>query len=1147
MSDASITSKPFFVTGGTLHLDATSYVTRKADADLLAALLESEYCYVLNSRQMGKSSLCVRTIAKLSEQGATPVFLDLTKFGGSNLSSEQWYAGLLSETGRSLGVRKEFLLYWKDHSELSPLQRYFGALQEVALNEIQGRIVLFIDEIDVTRSLAFSADEFFAAIRQLYVGRSQEPSLRRIAFCLLGTATPAELIQDTRVSPFNIGRRIALADFTAAEALVLAQGLPEGERLLQRILYWTNGHPYLTQRLCVAVAESPSPNVDSICRELFLTRTARESDDNLMFVRNRLLKSEVDLASLLEMLRRIRTGSRVLDDEADPLKGVLKLSGVAREENGTLKMRNRIYSEVFDKSWIESQMPDAELRRQKAAYRQGWLRALSLSSVVLALFAAVAGVANNNALRERIARADADAQRKTAQRALAEAQEQRRLAIASGEQVLQYAEEVNKQKGISEANAQEALNQRTKTAQALAVAQAQKRKADANLVLAKSRLTEANAARGEARAQLRAAERASYTANMNLIPREWESGNIGHVLELLEKTRNYWNRGFEWGYWNRRCHLDLLTYPNHAEKAESAAFSPDGAQCVTAGGSADAWDAATGKRLFPLRGGGKVRCVAYSPDGKRIASANDDGMVRIWSRAAGKALLEFKGHDGAVISVAFSRDGTRLATGGIDNAARIWDSATGRELKTFQGHSDYVYGAVFSPDGRRIATSSRDNSAKVWDVATGKETFALKGFVQPLRSICFSPNGRQILTAGWDATARVFDSATGKEMFVLKHPDAVHSAVFSPDGKRILTACWDNVARVWDVASRKEILLLKGHTAPVYSAVFSPDGKRVLTASADKTAKIWDAESSREFLATKTYPASVLAAALSKDGDRAAVAGSGTPFSVWESVTGKEAFRLKDNAQSALSVAFSPDGKQVVIGKHDNSALVTDSVSGVAVLTLKGHANQVSAVAFSPDGKRIATGSIDKSAKIWDAKTGKELATLHGHTETVNSICYSPDGGRILTASSDKTAIIWEVATGKPLLTLRGHTEYVAAAIFSPDGKRIATASWDRNAIIWDAATGKPLLTLTGHTEYVTAICFSSDGKQVVTGSLDGSAKVWDSASGEELLSLKGHSNTIVCAALSKDGKRILTASYDGTAKVWAADFEAGGSLPKRH
>ncbi|HLK61187.1 MAG TPA: AAA-like domain-containing protein [Chthonomonadaceae bacterium] len=410
------TTDGFYVTGGSLRRDATSYVTRKADEELFQALTRTEYCYILTSRQMGKSSLMIRTAVRLLEARTRVVVLDLTAIG-QNLTPEQWYDGLLQDMAQQLDLEDEMDALWERSERFGPLQRFLSALREVVLSDDQpSPVVLFVDEIDTVRSLPFSTDEFFAAIRECYNRRAKDPRFERLTFCLLGVAAPTDLIRDTRMTPFNIGRRIELTDFTLGEAAPLAEGLasrkgaktqrentgsvgallaaPWGEGVLQRILYWTGGHPYLTQRLCQAVAEDAevqgeesiaNPDVDQLCEELFLSPQARERDDNLIFVRERLLRSEEDRASLLDLYGRVRAGQRVKNDETNPLVALLRLSGIVRAQEGKLCVRNRIYEQVFDRAWIRENMPDAEVRRQKQAFRRGVVRTLAVASLVLAL------------------------------------------------------------------------------------------------------------------------------------------------------------------------------------------------------------------------------------------------------------------------------------------------------------------------------------------------------------------------------------------------------------------------------------------------------------------------------------------------------------------------------------------------------------------------------------------------------------------------------------------------------------------------------------------------------------------------------------------------------------------------------------------
>ena len=248
----------FFVAGGTLRADAPSYVERAADGELYDALTRREYCYVLTSRQMGKSSLMVRAASRLAADGVSVVVLDLTAYG-QNVTVEQWYESPLLTVGARLDCEDEVEDFWADNANLPPMRRWFEALSQVVLPSIASPVVILIDQIDIVQSLPFSTNEFFAGIRECFTRRTQDEEFGRLTFCLIGVATPTDLIDDPRVTPFNVGSRIELNDIADTDAEGLAAGPRRddatGRKLLRRVLYWTGGHPYLTQRLSQAVAE----------------------------------------------------------------------------------------------------------------------------------------------------------------------------------------------------------------------------------------------------------------------------------------------------------------------------------------------------------------------------------------------------------------------------------------------------------------------------------------------------------------------------------------------------------------------------------------------------------------------------------------------------------------------------------------------------------------------------------------------------------------------------------------------------------------------------------------------------------------------------------------------------------------------------
>ena len=377
----------FFVAGGTLRPDDPSYVTRPADHDLLQQLQAGEFCYVLTPRQMGKSSLMVRTAQRLREDGTRVAIVDLTSIGtgSSELSPDQWYLGLLSRIRTQLRLATDVQRWWDEHGTLGISQRFTTFLHDVLLVECSEPVVILIDEIDSTLNLNFR-DDFFAAIRAVYNERATDPTYQRLTFALFGVATPTDLIQDRERTPFNIGRRIDLREFTLNDAQPLRDGLAASfsnrvDAILKWIFYWTNGHPYLTQKLCHVLQTEGLVDVNDAVQRIFLSDEGRK-DPNLTFVQDRVANSpEQEKRRMLQLYRRVQRGDWIADDNRSPVQNRLELYGLVGVAQGQLQVRNRIYERVFDGTWITSMMPVD--RRQRRAVLSSIAMIVLSASVIL--------------------------------------------------------------------------------------------------------------------------------------------------------------------------------------------------------------------------------------------------------------------------------------------------------------------------------------------------------------------------------------------------------------------------------------------------------------------------------------------------------------------------------------------------------------------------------------------------------------------------------------------------------------------------------------------------------------------------------------------------------------------------------------------
>jgi WD40 repeat protein len=670
----------------------------------------------------------------------------------------------------------------------------------------------------------------------------------------------------------------------------------------------------------------------------------------------------------------------------------------------------------------------------------------------------------------------------------------------------------------------------------------------------------ADTQRDVAEAQRNVAVEQRKLADMQLALQMWEEGDVQRANDLIEASRPAPGQPppFEWRYLRVLCQdQSIETFGGPNLRYRSALFFDRNALLLNDEKTLILRD------LSPR----KDQLLLEDPDGiwnpalcschtNLLATATDDGRIKVWDLAARRVRVEFEGNprspkvtdSSAFYTITFSRDGRWLASASRDNSVKLWDveSRSSQPVWTVHHYSYSANAVVFSPDGRQLFSSGSEAMICAWAVATGlAATAPLEGHTGWIRTLATSVDGLWMASGSGDSTVIVWDAISRKpERRLFGHRTGVMALAFSPDQRSLASGGYDGTIRLFDLKTAQQISLLRGHGATVKRLSFSPDGQLLASQSEDGLVKLWPATPGLEDNALTGSPGWLQAVALSPDGRRlASVVLDTFAVNLWDLPT-RSRIVLSGHTSAVMCAAFSPNGRMLATGSHDHTVRLWDVSERKAVATLT-NSFPVGSLAFSPDGRTLVAGGSmfhplvgDRGGlQLWDVPSKQAVGTVPGDASDIVAVAWSDNGSLLATGHKGGYVSLWDARTRGLLHRFAGQSEAsVISLAFSATEPLLAAGDYAGNIVFYNTATmdvlGPPLKS---HSSRVMSLAFSPDGRTLASAGEGVGLKLWHVATRQVALTLKGHLGAVVAVAFARDGTFMASCGADATVRLWPA------------